>query len=322
MEFRTLRAEELDRWFDHCVFVFDEGRSNPAFKKYFINHLYNDPYMDLNSIHVAVDGNEIASTMRIFYRKAYFFGKEVTVGGIGEVSTKPQYQGQGLSSQLQRNAIRQMEERGTHLSMLRTGIHDFYKRLGWQPVNRYTCVATISAAPSSFRLRPADMDRDIPVLQNIYKTYSQKHQGAFVRDSDLYWRLWVKTEAANLWIIEGTDGAPAAYMIFHLGEDSLSIREFGALPAYEEIFDAAAAQLAQMMGISTMEIHFDSHIATSLDTLRLDKDDCNMYRLITPFSAGSLQLQNTADFIDALHNISSSQPAPHSDILFWEVDAY
>lgn len=55
---------------------------------YFKKHYYCVPYKNIESIFVAVHGNEIASTVRLFCRKMYFHGNEIKVGGIGEVSTK------------------------------------------------------------------------------------------------------------------------------------------------------------------------------------------------------------------------------------------
>jgi hypothetical protein len=64
MEFRTLRPEELEMWFEHCVYVFNKGVIDLPYKNLFINHLYNDPDMELDGIHVAVENGKIVSTVR------------------------------------------------------------------------------------------------------------------------------------------------------------------------------------------------------------------------------------------------------------------
>lgn len=96
IEFRTLKNDELEKWFDHCMYVFNEGIYSREYRQYFVNHYNNDPWRDLDTILVCMDDNKIASTVRIFNRKIYLNSKEVSMGGIGEVSTKSEYRSQGV----------------------------------------------------------------------------------------------------------------------------------------------------------------------------------------------------------------------------------
>ncbi len=54
VEVRSLREEELERWFDHCAEVF-KGES----REYFVRHWNNDPWRNLNSIFVAVEDGDL-----------------------------------------------------------------------------------------------------------------------------------------------------------------------------------------------------------------------------------------------------------------------
>ena len=66
-----------------CHAVFTGGR------QYFSNHWHNDPWRDPEGIRIAMDNGAIVSTVRVFIRKMFLHGEPITVGGLGEVSTRP-----------------------------------------------------------------------------------------------------------------------------------------------------------------------------------------------------------------------------------------
>ena len=52
--------------------------------------------------------------------------------GIASVSTKVEYRGRGLSSQLLKMAIERMQENGIQISMLFSSLYKHYGKLGWK----------------------------------------------------------------------------------------------------------------------------------------------------------------------------------------------
>ena len=112
MEFRPLYPDELEAWLDHVTSVFTGGR------RYFSNHWHNDPWRDPEGIRVAVDKGTIISTVRVFIRKMFLHGEPITVGGIGEVSTRPEYRRRGIATQLLKDSIQFMESRDIVFSSL------------------------------------------------------------------------------------------------------------------------------------------------------------------------------------------------------------
>ena len=107
VEFRTLRREELNQWFDYCAQVFTQG-STPTDALYFMRHWYNDSRRRLSGIRwlwlTARLPVPSGPGMCICCR-----GRSSLMGGIGEVSTKPQFRRQGLSSKLLEMSIAYME---------------------------------------------------------------------------------------------------------------------------------------------------------------------------------------------------------------------
>lgn len=322
VEFRSLRKDELDDWFDHCATVFGGGKCDPVLKGLFTNHFYMDPRRDLEGILVAVEEEQILSTVRIFDRKAYFFGREISVGGIGEVSTRPEQQGKGFAYRLLQLAIEKMRERGTSLSMLR-GTAGLYSKLGWRKTTAYTKVAhVVGKNELPYGVRPVDFDRDLPVLKRMYKQYSQRFNGAFTRDEDFYWKYWVKMECGNLWVIEDDNGSPVGYISFACDKEGLAIHEFCALAPYEGFFDQAVSKLCFMMNRKESEVRFESLIPSKMKADRFEEDESGMYMLLNPVSFGDEEIEETKDLVGKLKSNTEASSSPKSDVLFWGIDSY
>ena len=136
MEFRALYPDELEKWLDHVTHVFTGGR------QYFSNHWHNDPWRDPEGIRIAVDDGTIVSTVRVFIRKMFLHGEPVTVGGIGEVSTRPEYRRRGLATQLLKDSIQFMVSRDIVMSSLH-GSQQIYSVEGWEKVPSLLCETTL-----------------------------------------------------------------------------------------------------------------------------------------------------------------------------------
>ena len=159
MEFRALYPEELETWLDHVTSVFSGSR------QYFSNHWHNDPWQDAEGIRIAIDDGRIVSTVRVFIRKMFLHGEPVTVGGIGEVSTRSEYRRRGIATQLLKDSIEFMESRGIAVSSLH-GSQRIYAIEGWEKVPRYYAKQPITTkARSEWNIRPANFADTTEVAQ-------------------------------------------------------------------------------------------------------------------------------------------------------------
>ena len=173
LEFRGLRAAELEAWLDHAATVFNTPRTH------FANHWHNDPWKDLEGIRVAVDGGRIASTVRVFMRRIHLGGERVAAGGIGEVSTLPEYRRRGLATRLLRDAVGFMRERGIAISSL-FGNQGIYRAEGWERVPLYYAWRQMGAkVDRAFRIRPADPGQgsELETLAALYDAYARRFNG-------------------------------------------------------------------------------------------------------------------------------------------------
>ena len=320
MEFRALYPEELEAWLDHVTTVFTGGR------QYFSNHWHNDPWRDPEGIRVAVDNGTIVSTVRVFVRKMFLHGEPITVGGIGEVSTRPEYRRRGLATQLLKDSIEFMESRDIAVSSLH-GSQRIYSIEGWKRVPRYYARQPIAAQKQvEWEVRSINFDDEAEVkrIATLYDGYARKFNGTFVRDDMAYWTAWVRTESPNAWVAE-RDGNIEGYVSVTRREDELTVKEFVASEAAftqkrgAQLFESMLSNVIAQMDAESLEVVYPAPIADGFNAPKIDEHGSTMYHIIQPTA-----LPNSYDSIPSLlHNQPESlAQGIRSHHIFWYTDGF
>ena len=325
MEFRSLAPEEFDAWLDHVAHVFSASR------QYFSNHWYNDPWKDFEGIRVALDAGKIVSTVRVFIRKMYLHGQPISVGGIGEVSTRHEYRKRGLATQLLKDSIQFMEDRNIAISMLH-GNQRIYSGEGWESVPRYYAKKTLFAAKQQvWKVRPVNFkDADeVSQLAALYHTYSQKFNGIFVRDDMEYWTGWVQAESPSLWVAQRHNRIDG-YVSIRKRNGALGVKEFvvsedlftenGATDFFEVMLSDVIAQ----MGEVKLEVEYPAPIADGFNAPKVETYGSTMYRVIQPEAFPQAMRQELSDELpDLLHSQSEAlRQDIRSHHVFWQTDGF
>jgi len=320
MEFRALYPNELEKWLDHVTHVFTGGR------QYFSNHWHNDPWRDPEGIRIAVDDGTIVSTVRVFIRKMFLHGEPVTVGGIGEVSTRPEYQRRGLATQLLKDSIQFMESRDIVMSSLH-GSQRIYSAEGWEKVPRYYARQPIAAKKQvAWDVRPIDFDdaAEVERIATLYDGYARKFNGTFVRDDIAYWTEWVWTESPDAWVAE-RDGSIEGYVSVVRREERLNVEEFFVSDSVfaedrgQQFFEELLSNVIAQIDAESLEVIYPAPIADGFNAPTIEEHGSTMYRINQPDA-----LSNASDSIpNLLHN----QPQPlsqgiKSHHVFWYTDGY
>ncbi len=277
IEYRALRREELPAWYKHChsVFTLDDAT-------YFERHFELDPDADCGLIFVAMDGSEIVSTVRVFRRTIWLNGRAVAMGGIGEVSTKPEYRRQGHCEALLRMAVEAMEARGMPVSIL-FGDQPVYERLGWRfCAARFTAVKA-AALPTLSKDETARsfLPEDLPLLMGMYDLFAGRLNGAVIR-AEAYWNNWVLKQ----WkppVVLLSEGGPVAYACAAKGGDGKTLRvtELTAVPQAEARLPGFLRAIAEAEGCETVRVA--ATLIPALPGEKLETPRDFMARLNTPF---------------------------------------
>ena len=322
MEFRGLKAAELEAWFDHAATVFSTPRAH------FVNHWHNDPWKDLEGIRVAVDGGRIASTVRVFMRRIHLGGARVAAGGIGEVSTLPEIQAAGVGDATV--AGRGGIHAGTghrHLVLVRRP--GDLPRGGLERVPLYYARRQMGAkVDRAFRIRPADLgqDAELETLAALYDAYARRFNGTLVRGHRGYWGDWFPTESPRVWVAEA-QGAIKAYLSLSANgrKEGLEVKEFAAgdeVFAHDggkRAFEALIGKGIAAAGRVTQEVAFPAPIARGFEAGTVEGVGNLMYRVID-------QSLLPPGF-DGLGNLLHRQPPARdqgikSHHVFWTTDGF
>ena len=325
MEFRALCPEELETWLDHVTSVFTGGR------QYFSNHWHNDPWQDAEGIRIAVDKGTIVSTVRVFIRKIFLHGEPITVGGIGEVSTRPEYRRRGIATQLLKDSIRFMESRDIAVSLL-FGSQRIYSIEGWEKVSRYYARQSFTAEKQlEWEVRPANFDDEVEVkrIADLYDRYARKFNGTLVRDEIAYWTKWVRTESSNAWVAE-RDGNIEGYISVVQNENQLNVKEFIASETSfaqdrgRQLLEGMLSHIIAQMDVESFEVVYPAPIAEGFNAPTIDEQGSAMYRITQP-AVFSEKMVSTA--FNSIPNLFHNQPKPlaqgiKSHHIFWYTDGF
>ena len=325
MEFRSLYTEELEAWLDHVTHVFSASR------QYFSNHWHNDPWKDVEGIRVAVDDGKIVSTVRVFIRKMFFHGEPISVGGIGEVSTRPEYRKRGLATQLLKDSIQFMKDRQIAISMLH-GSQRIYSVEGWEKIPRYYAKKTfIGRKQQEWNIRPANFQdsNEVAQLASLYDTYSRKFNGIFVRDEMAYWTDWVKTESPQAWVAE-RDGVIDGYVSVRRRNELLNVKEFAASEVLfaqnnaTDFFRIILSDVIAQMDAKELEVEYPAPIADGFNVPKVDAHGSTMYRVVLPNAFPPRMRQELSDALpDLLHSQSKTlRQDIRSHHIFWPTDGF
>lgn len=322
IEFRTLRQEELERWYDHCVTAFNKGVVDAEYRQYFKDHYENDPFRDLESIFVAVDGETIVSTVRIFYRKVYLQGQEISMGGIGEVCTQPEYYKLGLSSRLLTMAIDKMGKKRIAISMLGTGIQRHYAKHGWQDSifkAKMGILPLSSGNSDSYKARLMDFDRDLEAMKLLYKSYSGCCNGPVVRDHPDYWDKWIRSEWRKAWVLENQYESISSYVVIDEQKEFINIKEYGAIQSDTLLFDELLFQVCNFIGRKDYVVRVSAGVASLMSISETFQHQGWMLRLVTPFNLGCKTITTTEQLMQEFV-APVDQEIPH--YVFWGTDGF
>ena len=192
LEVRAIRENEKEECLSLWKTAFAFKDNDAYFRRYFEGDVDWLPYYT----QVAVLDGKIVSAVHIVKRTVSMPDFTLTMGGIANVATLPEFRKRGYNAQCLNAAIKVMEADAMDFSLLFTGIHDYYKRSGFADLSLPELVGNLKPAlqmpVTPYSVRPATL-ADLPSIRHLYSLYNVQRPLS-VRRSDAYWRDWIGVE--------------------------------------------------------------------------------------------------------------------------------
>jgi predicted N-acetyltransferase YhbS len=257
-EVRAIRDSEYEECLQLWMRAFQEEDARAYFERYF----FGDADFQNEYCRVCVVDGRLVSAVQIVRRTLSFGDFTLTLGGIANVATLPEYRGKGYNTQCMLQAHAVMESDAFDLALLGTGIQDYYARLGWELIPSLSRSGYLREGiipdRRGFTVRRAQAG-DEEAIQAIYRAFNDRRP-CTVRRSPAYWRDWVGmrdgTFPAGEARIAERDGIPVGYLLFDLNAERAIVREIGAAEGEEEALTTLleeAAAFTQQRGQARME---------------------------------------------------------------------
>lgn len=183
---RPIHESELDELVDLLYLVHQHPQGHERYRSY----IDGDPTWCAQQTPVIVVDGRLVSTLRIWDRHVHLGATPVRMGGIGGVTTHPDFRGRGLASQLMKHAGDFMRSDGYELGVLFTMIPArFYRRLGWCSIPLTGFRATLrrhhpdAAGPAVI---PFVESRDLEETVALYERLNAGRSGTLLRPRP-YW---------------------------------------------------------------------------------------------------------------------------------------
>ncbi len=156
---------------------------------------YTDhPRFTLRDVRVAELEGEVVASLVLYPLTACVRGQSLPVTGVGSVAVSPEHRRRGVGEAFLRAALREMRQRGSHLSALYAFKGAYYRKLGYgvgEVVHQLAVsAANLPASDEARRVRRL-MFPDRPAVQALYERVAA--QGHFALSRRPGWwtqRLW------------------------------------------------------------------------------------------------------------------------------------
>jgi len=257
--FRAIRLDEFDRCLDLWDQVF---RDVP--RKYFEAYFYGDPRFRRAYTRVCALDGRLVSAVQVCERRVRIGSAELVMGGIGNVATDSDFRGRGYNTRLLKDSIRIMRRYGMDFSVLFTGIHPFYERLGWRPVAVKSFTGKIKPRlrereTDKYSIRACDFSTDLDGIKEAYEAFNRLRPLTVCRTPE-YWTGYALPrfgEPADTLVAESA-GSVTGYVVSPCHRDNCSVREIGCIPGHEGCIGpliTRSAARARERGVTAMWFH-------------------------------------------------------------------
>ena len=184
-EFRLVRTDELAAMFDLRARAFEQGTASD-----WAAYVERDPWRDAGADLVAVADGRVVATVRLLARRIAAVDGELRLAGFGAVASDPAVRRQGYVRRLLAVAHERNRAAGYDLAMLFTGSPWVYSgSAGFSALPFWWLdldFRRLRVPAGQWTIAPADPDRHLAGMQQVYDEFGQGRPGYPLRDH-AYW---------------------------------------------------------------------------------------------------------------------------------------
>jgi predicted acetyltransferase len=152
------------------------------------------PRFGLRDVRVVELEGQIVASLVLYPLASYVRGHRLPIVGVGSVAVSPEHRRRGVGEASMRAALRELRQRGHHLSALYPFRNSYYRKLGYGVIEHlHQFAVSASNLPLSDEARRVRrlMLPDRPAVEALYDRMAQQGHFALVRTPD-WWgrRLW------------------------------------------------------------------------------------------------------------------------------------
>lgn len=218
-EIRQLSKKDYDEAFALSEFAF-QYTSNPE------QYDKEVAEADTHTIWGYTVDEALAGKVHVVPLHIFMNGKEISMGGIGAVSTWPEYRRSGIAKKLMHRCLVDMREKGQVISFLHPFHVGFYRKQGWELVanqRKYSIPTSDLRRNWNATGYIRRIDKNIDILDGIYRKYAKSYNGMLVR-SRMWWENKVLAdEFAEIAIAYNEQGDAEGYIIYKVRESTLTV---------------------------------------------------------------------------------------------------
>lgn len=199
-------------------------------------------WVNVSTIQGAFDQEELVSQLIILPLRMTVFEVPYDMGGIGFVSTYPEYRNAGIMKQVLLRSLEAMRERGQLLSVLSPFSVSFYRHFGWElffdkvqyelPAQQLVHSGKTTGNIHRFAELDLDFDYWFSKIKIFYNEQIAIQNGRMIREDDWWQRLLRRTSDTSFAVYLDEVGKVMGYIRYTIQNLTLELLDFNAI-SYE-----------------------------------------------------------------------------------------
>lgn len=246
MIYRKISKEEAKEFAKLSATAF-HGKAENQYKDIEKNEYQEDSIRVIEN-----DEDKFVAGLRLIEMEMYLDGNPVKCGGIGDVSSYPEYRRMGNVSRLFESTFDEMYKNDYVISYLYPFSHPYYRKFGYELCRRKEIVSfetqKIAYSKDGGYVRQHVMESDDDLSADIKKVYYEyaKNMNFMVKrkESGWFWDRVLKKDAysskAKLYVCYQSDNTPIAYFLYEfekIGHYDLKAKIFDMAFVNREAFE-------------------------------------------------------------------------------------